>query len=131
MIFEEIDRLKNNLDFHLERHGVLASNLANANTPGYKAVDLRFSEVMQLAKPIAKTHDKHFQYDQQSKFEVNTFDGVEGGDEHGHDENGIQVEQAVMQISANRLRYETALEVSRRRIAILRYAAGDGNGGGV
>ena len=51
------------LDFRAKRQQVLASNLANADTPGYKAVDLAFPQQMlraqQAALPMAGSHAGH------------------------------------------------------------------------
>lgn len=47
------------------RAQVLSENIANADTPGYKAKDLDFQQALQHAKSrqgasISKTHEKHF-----------------------------------------------------------------------
>lgn len=47
-----------------ERMEVIAGNLANANTPGYKAQDLDFQKVMQSAQysqqhSLVRTNEKH------------------------------------------------------------------------
>ena len=51
-----IDRLTNSLEFHsqalalrAERQRVIASNIANADTPGYQARDLDFSQALRAA----------------------------------------------------------------------------------
>ena len=48
-----------------KRSEVLASNIANANTPGYKAKDFDFSRALQDAQSsqqssVVKTHPNHF-----------------------------------------------------------------------
>ena len=48
-----------------ERAEVLASNIANADTPGYKAKDLDFADALASAQKnqsykMSKTNDKHF-----------------------------------------------------------------------
>lgn len=48
-----------------KRSEVLASNIANANTPGYKAKDFDFSRALQEAQStqqssMVKTHPNHF-----------------------------------------------------------------------
>ncbi len=42
--------LQRSLDVRMRRHEVLASNTANADTPGYKARDLDFGKAMSLAR---------------------------------------------------------------------------------
>jgi flagellar basal-body rod protein FlgB len=39
-LFSPVAPLQYALDFHMERHNLLASNLANVDTPRYKPVDL-------------------------------------------------------------------------------------------
>jgi flagellar basal-body rod protein FlgB len=48
-ISEELDFQAKALDLRAERQKVIASNIANADTPGYKAVDFDFAAVMQQA----------------------------------------------------------------------------------
>ena len=52
------------LMLHSERLGVLAANLANADTPGYKARDIDFGAVLsqtegETALPLQVTHAAH------------------------------------------------------------------------
>jgi flagellar basal-body rod protein FlgB len=49
-----------------QRMEIIAGNLANANTPGYKARDIDFQKAMQTAHKdrdhnLTRTHDKHMQ----------------------------------------------------------------------
>lgn len=48
-----------------ERAEVLASNIANADTPGYKSKDLNFADALanaqkQSGNSMKKTHEKHY-----------------------------------------------------------------------
>jgi flagellar basal-body rod protein FlgB len=44
-----------------QRQSVISSNVANANTPGYKAHDVQsFDEAMQTSMPLATTNSQHF-----------------------------------------------------------------------
>src|SRR5687768_4151913 len=60
-ILTHVDRLETGLDYHLARHNVLASNLANVDTPQYKARDLERVESFDaaLATAMAKTDARH------------------------------------------------------------------------
>ncbi len=53
------------LSIRSQRMEVIAGNLANANTPGYKAKDIDFRKAMETANSHQsygghKTHEKHF-----------------------------------------------------------------------
>ena len=122
-ILAELKDLKETLDFHLQRHGVLASNLANAETPGYIPKDMSFKDTLDTVK-LEATQEGHMALEAPTGQVVET----EATDLR-QDGNGVRLEQAMAQIGANRLRYETGIELARRRIAILRYAASDGSSG--
>jgi flagellar basal-body rod protein FlgB len=124
---QELEGLQHTLGFHMQRHGVLAGNLANADTPGFVPMDLSFSEALEgQGGQLAATNGRHI-------------GGAHGGGGAGGevtpqqpspalDHNGVQVEHTLAQVTANRLRYETGIELTRRRMALLRYAAQDGGG---
>lgn len=123
-LFGELGGLERMLDFHLERHGVLAANLANADTPHYQAQELTFQGAMSEAAGLQATNSRHFGVQNGGKSDAGLLEpspSVDG--------NGVQVEHTLAQVTANRLRYETGLELTRRRMALMRYAASDGSGG--
>lgn len=67
------DRIDNVLSFNTaalklrgERQGLLAANLANADTPHYKAVDIKFADALRSATsgkggPLEATQPRHLQ----------------------------------------------------------------------
>ncbi len=48
-----IDRLGRGLEVTSRRHEVLARNVANLETPGYRALDVTFGDELQAARAIA------------------------------------------------------------------------------
>ncbi len=118
----ELQGLENSLNFHSQRHSVLAANLSNADTPNYIPKDLTFSKSLQAA-PMALTSQNHMAGSVNTQFQVNDVPG-----ERHFDGSGVEIEQAMSQLMANRLRYETGIEMTRRRLAMIRYAAGNGGG---
>src|SRR5215475_3584432 len=60
-----LDVLHKTLDLRQQRHTVLASNIANAETPGFIAKDVRFEEALQAGatppqpSPLRQTHPEH------------------------------------------------------------------------
>ncbi len=48
------------LRFRVARQGVLASNVANADTPGYRRADIAFDKALRAATPaVARRHPNH------------------------------------------------------------------------
>lgn len=124
-LFDTVDRLAGAMSFHRDRHAVLAGNLANINTPRYRPADLERPVATTPATEMARTAPGHLDASGAGEARL-TFD--DGGALAGPDGNAVVLERELSKIDANRVRYGTAAELVSRRLALLRYAAGDGNG---
>lgn len=110
------------MTYHRERHTVLAGNVANLDTPGYRPFDLERRTATDPSA-MAVTHEGHLAPPASTDL-VTSFD--DGGALQGTDGNAVSLERELSKIDANRTRYATSSELVSRRLAILRYAAGDG-----
>jgi flagellar basal-body rod protein FlgB len=121
--FGTVDRLGAVLSHHRERHLVLAGNVANVDTPGFRPQDLvpaRPDDPDGMA--LARTHEAHLG------------DGgpasggriIEDGGFLGADGNAVDLERELAKVDANRVRYAATAELASRKLALLRYGAGDG-----
>jgi len=117
-----IDSLEAALTYHRERHTVLAGNVANLDTPGFRPLDLARPEPGS-ASQLAVDAPGHIATVETPQV-VTSFD--DGGGLQGADGNAVSLERELAKIDANRARYATAAELVSRRLAMLRYAAGDG-----
>jgi len=113
------------MQWHQTRQGVLAENIANADTPGYRARDLKKlsfdRELSQISGELAaaKTHPSHlsigstggrFKTDKSGQLEI-TPDG-----------NGVSLEEQMMKVAANQMDYQAATTLYSRGLALLRLA---------
>ncbi|MBK1734832.1 flagellar basal body rod protein FlgB [Halorhodospira abdelmalekii] len=114
---------ENALRLRGERHELLASNIANADTPNYKARDMDFRTAMReatapSAQPLRVTHSQHLQPpssvtagDPKSLYRV----------PHGAALDGNTVEMHVEQakFAENAINYQATLEFLNSRIRSL------------
>jgi flagellar basal-body rod protein FlgB len=117
-----IDTLQAALTYHRERHAVLAGNIANLDTPGFRPLDLARSPTDGAA--VQATTDPAHIAIANTQATPRPFD--DGGALVGPDGNAVALERELAKIDANRTRYATTTELVSRRLALLRYAAGDG-----
>jgi flagellar basal-body rod protein FlgB len=117
-----VDTLQAAMTYHRERHTVLAGNVANLDTPGFRPADLQ-RRTAEDPGAMAVTHEGHLAPPATTDF-VTSFD--DGGALQGTDGNAVSLERELSKIDANRARYATSAELTSRRLALLRYAAGDG-----
>lgn len=124
--FSTIDKLGTALTYHRERQTVLAGNVANLDTPGYRPMDLERHRPD--APQIKMVTDALGQLGAVTGSDtgelVTTFD--DGGALQGSDGNAVTLEREMAKIDANRTRYAANTELVSRRFAMMKYAAGDG-----
>jgi len=116
--------MEQSLTFHRERHTVLAGNVANLDTPGYKPIDLQRNTQATEGFSLEVTNEGHIANGPGAPGLVTTFSDVD--QTQSPDGNAVELEREMSKIDANRARYATTSELTSRRIALLRYAAGDG-----
>jgi flagellar basal-body rod protein FlgB len=127
--------LERSLDFKLERQQLLASNIANADTPNYKPKDLDFEGNLRSAmgddpggRMLGLTNQGHM--------------GTSGGFDHAHpelvervdvansmDHNGVDLDQELVRYTENGIRYSATLEMMKRRHGMLTYTVMKMSGG--
>jgi flagellar basal-body rod protein FlgB len=105
------------------RQSVIAANIANADTPGYRARDIApFSLDTSDNGPVLKTtRDRHVQNSSAAPTQLPTF--VEKG-EQSPNGNSVSLEQEMAKASELRLQYDLALGVYRKSMDILRASVG-------
>jgi flagellar basal-body rod protein FlgB len=118
-----IEHLQSALDHHRDRHTVLAGNLANLDTPGYRPFDLVRGAEGTAPEPLAKTDPAH-----RSAEGLGASGTVERDDTSPAraDGNAVSLERELAKIDGNRVRYLGISELISRRLALLRYASGGG-----
>jgi len=123
-LFSDLNMLQHSLDYHLKRHGLLTSNIANSETPGYIPQDLSFRATLARASDLRGSDARHLGVSDESRFGSAVFPDPSGPP--GNDGNAVSLERETAKLSANSIRYRSAAEILSRRMALLRYAATDG-----
>lgn len=103
------------LDLRQQQHTLTASNLANANTPGFKAQYLDFKNALSEAVRAPA---------EAGPIEAPTIE-VEAP-AWSTSGNSVFPEQEHARLRANAVQYQSALRGLSRRLAILKFAAADG-----
>ena len=133
-LFNFADRLQmESLNQRLERSHVLTSNIANAETPGFRALGYSFEEQLQdLAGtnqpvPLRITNDRHKRHAfTQADGTVRPDVFVRPTETVGHDGNTVDLDKEMATLAQNQILYRTAVEAINRKIGMLRYAISGG-----
>jgi len=131
-LFGNLQSLHQALDYHLERHNVLASNVAHVDTPGYRPHDLARVESTQFANllnvAMQRTSEGHLPgaADETQSQVGRIFEDSSAG--FGNDSNSVSLDREASKLAANHLRYDVVSTIVASEIKGLMYAANDGKG---
>jgi len=100
------------------RHKTIANNLANADTPGYKALDISFNE--QLNHFISKKHDDLDSVSLSPPTLILEPDPTSG--QPRTDLNTVNVDQELVKLSQNTILHNTYLQLLGVKFRILKSA---------
>ena len=113
--FSVLDRLINAAAF---RHRVLSSNIANVDTPGYKAKDVKFDQILGSEMKLAVTSPQHL--------------GGEGGGPPGEvtadeaqawaDRNTVELDREVSKMMENTMLYQAGVAMLATKIRMFKTA---------
>jgi flagellar basal-body rod protein FlgB len=130
-LFKAIGSLHSALDYHFERHNLLASNIAHVDTPGYVPRDLErvegapFQNALEVA--LARTDSGHISGAAPTTVSAGrVFEDPAAG--AGNDRNYVSLDREAAKLAANQIRYDVSSTLASAELAQLAYAATDGRG---
>ncbi len=114
-----------------QRQGVLAQNIANANTPGYKPQDLKEPDFQMLLRrsmggslDLAKTRGVHLSG---TAGGGGKFKAIEvAGAETTPMGNAVVLEEQLIKTAETRMQYTTTLNLYRKHVNMIKAALGGG-----
>ena len=135
-IFSRLTPIKSALDYHLERHNVLVSNVAHVDTPKYVPKDLARVDPPVAGPPdFKKTFEVALkQTDPRHIATSNTPGPVTGrvfedpSQGTGADRNAVSLDREAAKIASNQIRYDVVANIISGDLAGLAWAVGDGRG---
>ena len=122
-----LNAMTDKMRWHQQRQGLLAENVANANTPGYRGQELKQIDfgaeldsrvapvrlaVNDASDPAAGGEGSVADAGQQVSFEVTP----EG--------NGVTLEDEMMKVTANQMDYQTVTTLYTKSLQLIRTALG-------
>ena len=123
----QLSRMEQILDLLAERQRAITANLANADTPGYKAVDVQFRDRLDEAMEgwrLVQTSPDHFEseFPDVASLEWAPIPGLV----EGADGNNVELDRELLAMTLNRLRFQMAVQGVSGHLRALRTAIREG-----
>ncbi len=122
-----ITLLEKSIELRGKRNEVISSNIANRETPGFKAQDLVFEKQLEQAfyskqtGPLKVTNARHF-----NGSDVSTVSSVQGqkivsfNPETRYDDNSVDLDQEMAKLATNQIQFETSTRMISKKLMILK-----------
>ncbi|MGH6671065.1 MAG: flagellar basal body rod protein FlgB [Xanthobacteraceae bacterium] len=119
-----LSMLRRRMEWHQEREQVLAENVANADTPGYRPRDLdppNFQRELTASVALDRTNPEHlagigddsrFAADRNLHYEVRPSG------------NAVNHEDEMMKVASNQMDFDAVADLYTRSLALIKLAAG-------
>lgn len=124
-----VSALSNRMDFLIARQGVVTSNVANANTPGYIAGDMTFNKLaersgLEMASGrLSSTHQRHLQ-----GIGGTTSGDLFKDDTHiRHDGNSVKLDEEMLKLNEIQLNYNSVVQLYQKQKQMQQMAVRSGN----
>ena len=113
------------LDVLSIRHQLIASNIANQDTPNYKPRDISFKKELESfldtnKKDIYLTHAGHLNGQNNPDSGVEVI--IKNGEEQGYDNSSVNVEMEMANMAMNAILYDAAAQIVSKKLKMLGYA---------
>ena len=120
------------LDVRAERQTLIASNIANAETPRYQATDIDFEgalhEVMSShdMAPLTRTNPRHLPVRREDRVAISPSLVYRQSAGVSNDRNSVDLDTEMAQLAQNNLLYNAAAQLLAKKIGMLRQAIDGG-----
>ena len=114
-MFDKLNIINEFLNYRYQRAKVITSNIANADTPGYKPKELLFEKYLKQEippLPLKRTNPKHMDpYYPPPKFKQITIENPPG-----YDKNKVNLDEELAKLTDNNLAYQVLTQMMIKEI---------------
>lgn len=133
-LFDLSDQVQmESLNQRLLRNKVVTANIANAETPGYRALGYDFETQLNAISdndspfPMKVSHEKHYKsnhLEADGSLLPDVF--IRPTESIPEDGNTVDIDKEMGQLSKNHILYRSSIELINRKVGILKYAITSG-----
>ncbi|MBA3003026.1 MAG: flagellar basal body rod protein FlgB [Desulfurivibrio sp.] len=116
-----IEIMRQALTLRQERHGLIQSNVANYETPGYTVQDFNFAKVMESViagqGELARTNKGHMQLDAMEASKTREF---------ASEKRPVDLDEEMVKMAENQLMFQAIAKIIGKKFVGIRYAIDEG-----
>ena len=117
--------LGKSMDMYLLRHSVISDNIANAETPFFKARRVDFESELQRAVDANDLGGEDAVLREVASLKAQVSEEIDS--EKGQDLNTVDMDKEMSALTKNDVKYSTASQMVSKKFALLKYAISEGS----
>ena len=127
-----IGALNTSLNLRLANQNVISGNIANADTPGFKAKKVEFESALRDALgisgqlPVVRTNVKHISHESSDAVLPAIYEDPNGIE--SLDGNTVDRAAEMSRMAENQILYDASTEMLKKKLGMLKYAISEGGG---
>jgi len=116
-----ISEVTDQMNYRTYRQEVISSNIANVDTPGYKAKEALFESELDSNLKLATTNPQHMKKSSTENMYKTVDDPFS---RIGNDSNTVDIDREMMKLNENQLLYTSSAEILQTKIEELKNTIG-------
>ncbi|GGF11094.1 flagellar basal body rod protein FlgB [Halobacillus andaensis] len=103
--------LENSLNFSTKKNAAISDNIANVDTPGYKAKDVAFKEVLEgeiNGLQAKRTNERHLPFNSTKDNQITTIRNE--GTTYNHNGNNVDIDKEMNDLAKNQIQYQALVD---------------------
>ncbi|RKQ37478.1 flagellar basal body rod protein FlgB [Oceanobacillus halophilus] len=124
-----IHTLQNSLDYAATKNRVISDNVANVDTPNYKAKGVSFKNVLSNAMDSTvqaqKTHSKHISFNETDSSVLRVTSNQQTA--YNHNGNNVDIDKEMADLAKNQIYYNSLVERMNGKFGSLQTVIRGGN----
>ncbi|QKY69026.1 flagellar basal body rod protein FlgB [Lentibacillus sp. CBA3610] len=122
--------LENSLKYASAKNRTISNNIANVDTPGYKAKDVEFKNVLNdelnASFGTKRTHSKHLPFNSLDRDQtIHTV--TRQGTAYNHSGNNVDIDKEMAELGKNQIYYQALVDRINGKFSTLKTVIGGGN----
>lgn len=103
-----IQKLEQSLDYASAKNKTISQNIANIDTPGYKAKSVEFKNVLETTIEAKRTNPKHIPFQHET---VQPFRIIEQKNTaYNHNGNNVDIDKEMTELAKNQIYYQALVD---------------------
>lgn len=119
-------KLEHALNYRSLNHKTIANNIANADTPNYKAQSVQFKDALNSSMKAYRTDAKHIPFSSETTVDRPFNVKTNANTSYSHNGNNVDTDKEMAKLAENQLYYQALIQRMNGKLSSMKMVIGGG-----